>query len=61
MFTGEHIGAIAMSKPGAGSDLQGVKTRAEKEGDYYKVSGLKTFISNGQMAELQTEAKAGKT
>lgn len=52
MATGELIGAIAMTEPGAGSDLQGVKTRAEKHGNQYSISGSKTFITNGQNANL---------
>jgi acyl-CoA dehydrogenase len=52
MATGELIGAIAMTEPGAGSDLQGVKTRAEKDGNHYKINGSKTFITNGQNANL---------
>jgi acyl-CoA dehydrogenase len=52
MATGELIGAIAMTEPGAGSDLQGVKTRAEKDGNHYKINGSKTFITNGQLANL---------
>jgi len=52
MATGELIGAIAMTEPGAGSDLQGVKTRAEKDGNQYRISGSKTFITNGQLANL---------
>ena len=52
MATGELIGAIAMTEPGAGSDLQGVKTRAEKDGNHYRISGSKTFITNGQNANL---------
>ncbi|TIX52589.1 MAG: acyl-CoA dehydrogenase, partial [Mesorhizobium sp.] len=48
----ELIGAIAMTEPGAGSDLQGVKTRAEKDGNQYKVNGSKTFITNGQLANF---------
>ena len=52
MATGELIGAIAMTEPGAGSDLQGVKTRAEKSGNQYLVNGSKTFITNGQNANL---------
>jgi acyl-CoA dehydrogenase len=52
MATGELIGAIAMTEPGAGSDLQGVKTRAEKHGNQYAISGSKTFITNGQNANL---------
>ena len=52
MATGELIGAIAMSEPGAGSDLQGVRTTARLEGDHYVVNGSKTFISNGYLADL---------
>jgi len=52
MATGELIGAIAMTEPGAGSDLQGVRTRAEKDGNHYRISGSKTFITNGQNANL---------
>jgi acyl-CoA dehydrogenase len=52
LATGELIGAIAMTEPGAGSDLQGVKTRAEKVGNQYRISGSKTFITNGQNANL---------
>ncbi|MDI6025430.1 acyl-CoA dehydrogenase family protein [Corticibacterium sp. UT-5YL-CI-8] len=52
MASGELIGAIAMTEPGAGSDLQGVKTRAEKDGNQYRINGSKTFITNGQLADL---------
>jgi acyl-CoA dehydrogenase len=52
MASGECIGAIAMSEPGAGSDLQGVKTSARLEGNHYVLNGQKTFISNGQLADL---------
>ena len=52
MASGEFIGAIAMSEPGAGSDLQGVKTTAKKDGNHYVISGQKTFISNGQLADI---------
>ncbi|AQA17684.1 acyl-CoA dehydrogenase [Halioglobus japonicus] len=52
MAAGELVGAIAMTEPGAGSDLQGVKTTAVREGDEYIINGAKTFISNGQHAEL---------
>jgi acyl-CoA dehydrogenase len=52
MATGELVGAIAMSEPGAGSDLQGVRTSAKKSGNQYVVSGQKTFITNGQTANL---------
>src|SRR3954471_24807757 len=52
LATGELVGAIAMSEPGAGSDLQGVKTRAQKSGNGYVLNGSKTFITNGQHANL---------
>ncbi len=52
LATGELIGAIAMTEPGAGSDLQGVKTRADKVGNSYAINGSKTFITNGQLANL---------
>lgn len=49
---GELITAIAMTEPGAGSDLQGVRTSAVDKGDHYVLNGSKTFISNGAMADL---------
>ncbi len=52
MSSGELISAIAMTEPGAGSDLQGVKTTAKKSGNGYVINGSKTFITNGQMANL---------
>jgi long-chain-acyl-CoA dehydrogenase len=52
MISGETVCAIAMTEPGTGSDLQGIRTRARREGDDYVVSGQKTFISNGQMCDL---------
>jgi acyl-CoA dehydrogenase len=52
MASGELIGAIAMTEPGAGSDLQGVKTSAKKDGNHYVINGSKTFITNGQLANL---------
>lgn len=52
MAKGELIGAIAMTEPGTGSDLQGVKTTAIKDGNQYVVNGQKTFITNGQTANL---------
>ena len=50
--SGELITAIAMSEPGAGSDLQGIRTTAVRDGDSYVLNGQKTFISNGQLADL---------
>jgi len=52
MATGELVGAIAMTEPGAGSDLQGIKTTAKKVGNQYVINGSKTFITNGQTANL---------
>lgn len=52
MVTGEAVGAIGMTEPGAGSDLQAMKTRADKEGDNYSISGQKTFITNGQHCDV---------
>ena len=52
MASGELVGAIAMTEPGAGSDLQAVKTRAERLGDEWVINGSKTFISNGLHAGL---------
>ncbi len=52
LATGELVGAIAMTEPGAGSDLQGVKTTAKLDGNGYVVNGQKTFITNGQTANL---------
>jgi acyl-CoA dehydrogenase len=64
MATGELIGAIAMTEPGTGSDLQGVRTTAVKEGDTYRINGSKTFITNGGLANLvlvvaKTDPQAG--
>ena len=50
--SGEYITAIAMSEPGAGSDLANIKTSAKRDGDHYVVNGAKTFISNGLLADL---------
>jgi alkylation response protein AidB-like acyl-CoA dehydrogenase len=65
--TGEMITAIAMSEPGAGSDLQGIRTTARRDGDDFIVNGSKTFITNGIHADLvivvartDPEAKASK-
>ena len=52
LASGELIAAIAMSEPGAGSDLQGIRTTAVDQGDHYVVNGSKTFISNGILADL---------
>jgi len=50
MARGELVGAIAMTEPGAGSDLQGIRTRAERRGERYVINGSKTFITNGYLA-----------
>jgi alkylation response protein AidB-like acyl-CoA dehydrogenase len=52
LISGELITAIAMTEPGTGSDLQAIKTTAIKNGDHYVLNGSKTFITNGQMADL---------
>ncbi|GAA0615390.1 acyl-CoA dehydrogenase family protein [Sporichthya brevicatena] len=49
---GELIGAIAISEPGAGSDVRAVRTSARRDGDHYVINGSKTFISNGLLADL---------
>jgi len=52
LASGELISAIAMTEPGAGSDLQGIRTTAKKSGNGYVINGSKTFITNGQMANF---------
>lgn len=52
MVTGEIITAIAMTEPGTGSDLQGVKTTARRDGNHYIINGSKTYITNGQNADM---------
>ncbi|WP_421792625.1 acyl-CoA dehydrogenase family protein [Hyphobacterium sp.] len=52
MLSGEYVGAIAMSEPAAGSDLQGIKTTAKKDGNGYRINGSKTFITNGGTANF---------
>lgn len=64
LISGEMVTAIAMTEPGAGSDLQGVKTTAVLDGDEYVINGSKTFITNGYLADLvivvaKTDPKAG--
>ncbi len=51
LISGEHVGALAMSEPGAGSDVVGMRTRAEKKGDRYVLNGSKMWITNGPDAE----------
>jgi len=52
LASGEQIGAIGMTEPGAGSDLQGIRTRAERHGAHYVINGSKIFITNGYLAGL---------
>jgi acyl-CoA dehydrogenase len=64
MCAGEFITAIAMTEPGTGSDLQGIRTTARRDGDHYVLNGAKTFITNGQNANLiivvcKTDTAAG--
>ena len=51
LISGEHVGALAMSEPGAGSDVVSMKTRAEKRGDRYLLNGSKMWITNGPVAQ----------
>jgi len=64
LISGEHVGALAMSEPGAGSDVVGMKTRAERKGDRYVLNGSKMWITNGPDADTlvvyaKTDPKAG--
>lgn len=64
MATGELVAAIAMTEPGAGTDLQRIKTHAVRDGEHYLISGAKTFITNGHHANLicvavKTDVSAG--
>jgi isovaleryl-CoA dehydrogenase len=64
LISGEHVGALAMSEPGAGSDVVGMKLRAEKKGDRYVLNGSKMWITNGPCAEVlvvyaKTDPSAG--
>ena len=52
MVSGDIVGAIGMTEPSAGSDLQRIKTQAVKSGDVYRINGQKTFITNGQHCDL---------
>ncbi|MBX3595048.1 acyl-CoA dehydrogenase family protein [Sphingomonas sp.] len=56
MVTGEAIGALAITEPGAGSDAKNVRTRAVREGDDYVIDGQKVYISNGQLADVMVLA-----
>jgi len=64
LISGEHVGALAMSEPGAGSDVVGMRTRADKKGDRYVLNGSKMWITNGPDAEVlvvyaKTDPEAG--
>jgi alkylation response protein AidB-like acyl-CoA dehydrogenase len=64
MVSGETATAIAMTEPGAGSDLQGIRTTAKRDGNHYVLNGSKTYITNGQHADLvivvaKTDPEAG--
>ena len=64
MISGELVGALAMTEPSTGSDVQAIKTKAIREGNAYRLSGQKTFITNGQHANLiivaaKTDPKEG--
>jgi acyl-CoA dehydrogenase len=64
MVSGETATAIAMTEPGAGSDLQGIRTSAKRDGNHYVINGSKTYITNGQHADLvivvaKTDASLG--
>ena len=64
LISGEHVGALAMSEPGAGSDVVGMRTRAEKRGDRYVLNGSKMWITNGPDADVlvvyaKTDPQAG--
>ncbi len=52
LVSGEVVTAIAMTEPGVGSDLQGIRTTARKDGNHYVINGSKTYITNGQNADL---------
>jgi alkylation response protein AidB-like acyl-CoA dehydrogenase len=52
MVTGEYISAVAMTEPGAGSDLQNIRATAEDKGDHYLINGSKTFITNGYLSDV---------
>jgi isovaleryl-CoA dehydrogenase len=64
LISGEHVGALAMSEPGAGSDVVGMRTRADRKGDRYVLNGAKMWITNGPDAEVlvvyaKTDPEAG--
>jgi isovaleryl-CoA dehydrogenase len=62
LISGEHVGALAMSEPGAGSDVVSMRTRADKKGDRYVLNGSKMWITNGPIADtLVVYAKTDRT
>jgi isovaleryl-CoA dehydrogenase len=62
LISGEHVGALAMSEPGAGSDVVSMRTRADKKGDRYVLNGSKMWITNGPVADtLVVYAKTDRT
>ncbi|MGZ5837550.1 MAG: isovaleryl-CoA dehydrogenase [Xanthobacteraceae bacterium] len=62
LISGEHVGALALSEPGAGSDVVSMKTRADKQGDRYILNGSKMWITNGPVADtLVVYAKTDRT
>src|SRR5277367_5328991 len=62
LISGEHVGALAMSEPGAGSDVVSMRTRADKKGDRYIINGSKMWITNGPVADtLVIYAKTDRT
>ena len=62
LISGEHVGALAMSEPGAGSDVVSMRTRADKKGDRYILNGSKMWITNGPLADtLVVYAKTDRT
>ena len=64
MVSGEAIGSLGITEPGAGSDAKSIQTRAERDGDSYVINGQKVYISNGQQSDIvvtacKTDVKAG--
>ena len=52
LISGDHVGALAMSEPGSGSDVTSMKTRADKKGDKWILNGSKMWITNGPTADV---------
>lgn len=64
MISGEHVGALAMSEPGSGSDVTSMRLKAERKGDHFVLNGSKMWITNGPTADVlvvyaKTDASAG--